>query len=495
MPGRFLLLLLMTLLSDAAAGPAAITMELTAGLGGQAVTRQASEIAVQLFARLPLDAELEILDANGRNRLPVQLNEQQTKTLWITLTPKDSDTPVRIRLYRRSADNSNHNDFLLEKQLRFTLSDTPLTLVSSRIPASGTLGRHLPPGNTRPVILTPDHLPHSPRAYAGIHALVIEPVSLASLSPAQYRALGHYLKGCGILLLSQTSESVLNRVRSIAGCHGDFVQPFTSLSRLSQQLSELRAAQPPKLPGAKALAPLLQNRFKLPLLTSISLYLGGYILFMALLGWQLKQQRYLLLLPLLASAAGAFAWRGEPGQQQFRWTEAQSGDRFARSTALLLLGGERRGEARTTINAETQLTAIPPATPPAQIDYQTATGQRQLSAFTPLLSPRQYRLDSIQAVSTDFQLSLSGGLPVVTFNGAQFPPGVRLLWQGHRYPLPALARGQRWQPAAAQAQQPDSAAERLLNRRLAFNHPALLLPLTGSAGWLVIRHQHSEHDE
>jgi hypothetical protein len=130
------------------------------------------------------------------------------------------------------------------------------------------------------------------------------------------------------------------------------------------------------------------------------------------------------------------------------------------------------------------------------MNYRLDNSHVVLHEHTYLLSPRAYKMNSVAWQSPRFQLSIQQGHPQVVFIGKDFPKQTRLIWRGKSYRVPVLSPNQHWQPDENQGQPPASAAERLLNRRLAYTDPALLLPLTTDSthsgtpaiGWLVIRH-------
>lgn len=472
-------------------------MELKTGLGGQSAPGQTSEIKIHLFATHPIAGELEIIDGNGLTRLPVQLDEQREKTLWLPVSPGPL-IPVKVRLIteqRVVADN----------MLVFEHSPSPLIIISSTIPVSETLNMHHQPVGITPVILSATGFPHIAQAYSGVDAIVINPQTLSSLSQDQYHALAYHLSRCSIMLLSGTNQTVLERLRNIAGCNGRFVQSYENLSQVTPMLLKLIAKRHPKTPAPEELMPLRQTPFQQQMITSISLYLGGYIFFFTLATWLMKKTQYLLLLPALVAAAGLMVWIGEGSHHLISWAETESGDSHNNISSLLLLGGDRLGENSITLGTDTRLSNFLDEAQHPSIRYLQDVGQRELSGFTYLLSPQAYHLTSTARRLPQFLLTTKEGQPEVIFLGEQSPAETRLLWRGHSYSVPVLARDDRWQPDKMLGHEPTSHAERLLNRHLAFENPALLLPYTPdlaevgdnaiqTTGWLVIRHNPEQNN-
>jgi hypothetical protein len=223
------------------------------------------------------------------------------------------------------------------------------------------------------------------------------------------------------------------------------------------------------------------------------------MLLIALAAWHMNKTHYLLVLPALAAAAGALAWSGAGGHQLITWAQTVSGDNHTRVTSVLLLGGDRQGSNEITLGPDIQLSNIIGETQASSIRYQDNGRQRVLSAYTHLLTPHACQLVSVSRYSPPFSLTLKHGHPQVILQAAAFPAKTRLLWRGHAYSVPSLTKGRTWQPTEAIGNLPASPAEKLLNRRLAFDEPALLLPFgaetadnsepdTQTTGWLVIRH-------
>lgn len=471
-------------------------MKARTGLGGQAVSALTSEIKIHLFASRPIQGELEIIDANGLTRLPVQLDEHREKTFWLPVTAKRFK-PVEVRL-------TTNRGNVVEKKLLFELSRSALTLISSAIPSGQTqidqtLNSYHQETGLTPVILSAAGLPHIPQAYAGVESIITDALSLSSLSPEQYHALAYYLSQCNIMLLSGANKTVLNELQSISGCNGRFIQSYENLSQVRPMLLKLRAKRPPKAPAPQDLMSIQQPAFQQQMITSIALYLAGYIVFFSLVSWRMKKTHYLLPLPVLFAAAGSLIWTGEGSHHLISWAETESGNNYNKVSSLLMLGGDRRGENKVTIGAETRLSNFTSESQYPDIRYLQQLDQRKLSGFTHLLSPQFYQLTSSTSQLPQFLLTISKGLPKVIFLGEKSSVETRLLWRGHSYKVPALSRDEHWQPETTLAQEPRSQAERLLNRHLAFGDPALLLPFSPEStearnrnikttGWLVIRH-------
>jgi len=472
-------------------------MEVKPGLGGQAVAGQTTEIKIHLYATRPVNGELEINDGNILTRLPFQLDEHREKTLWLPFTAKPFK-PVEVKLITNRGE-------VIEKKLALEHSNTSLTLISRTIPAEQTLNSFHQATGITPVILSATGLPHIPQAYAGVNAIVTDPTSLSSLSQDQYHALAYYLSQCNIMLLSGANQTLLKDLKSISGCGGRFIQSYQNLSQVSPMLLELSAKRPPKIPAPQDLMSLRQPLFQQQMITSISLYLGGYIFFFTLVSWRMKKMHYLLPLPALVAAAGALIWTGEGSHHLISWAETESSDNYNKISSLLMLGGNRRGENRVTVGAETRLSNFIGESQTPSIHYLQDGDQRKLSGFTHLLSPQAYHLTSTTRQLPQFLLTIKEGRPEVVFLGEESPVETRLLWRGHAYKVPMLSRDERWQPEKKLAQDPASLAESLLNRHLAFGDPALLLPLSPelaetddsniqTTGWLVIRHNPEQNN-
>lgn len=487
-------LLLLLCCSLPAPGYAAIEMELTAGIGGQAVDGYPAEIGIRLYADTVSAAELRISDAIGDTSITLTLDAQQEKRLWVPVLP-DPRVPLRVLL---SSDGTR----VIEKELIFEHDRIPLTLVSRSVPAHRNLAGRRQAAGIRPVIISPRSLPHSFQGYAGVAAIVTDLDSLSGLSAAQYQAFAKYLGGCNILLLAAAEPGVMRRLRDLAGCGASFVRTYPSLSEVPALLRELNSRPAAQPPTAQALLSLQSPAYRGGITGSLVLYLAGYIVFMTLVSWRTQKTRYLLLLPAIVAGAGIFAWSGNGSARLISWAENQSGDSHLRVSSLLLLGGDRRGDTRVTLDAASSLAGIGDAMPDRRALIKAEGSRRELNSRTSLLSPAVYRISAVNRHLPPLSLHLNNGQPEVAARSPTPAGLIRLVWQGQVFELPAMAKDDSWQPGAGRKRNPRAAEEKLLQRRLEFDSPALLLPydptrqavasarVVDNRGWLVIRHQH-----
>lgn len=465
-------------------------MEVRAGLGGLAVSGFATEIEISLYSTRSVEAELEIVDAIGRTILAVRLDELKEKLFWLPVTPRPLK-PVEVRLLTNMGK-------VIKQEISFKQHRSPFTIISRSIPVDKTLNNHQLPMDISPLILSSKGLPHTPQAYAGISSIITDSQSLSSLTQDQYRALGDYLGRCNIMLIPTADPSRLQALQNIAGCRGHFIHSFDDLTQVTAKLLKLASLQPPKLPGSRDLLQLQQTGFQQQMIGSLSLYLGGYILLFILLTWRLKNTNYLLLMPVFVATAGILAWTGGGAHQMISWTETVSGENHRRVSSLLLLGGNRRGENTVVLGSDSYLYNVQSESQHPTIRYTQEGSQRILQGHTQLFSQQTYRLTSVNRQASPFSLKLEHNQPTVTLRSEKSTAGSLLLWRGKSYKVPLLTKGKSWQPEEIQGHHPLTSAERLLNRRLAFGDPALLVPYHSgpieradadiqSSGWLVIR--------
>jgi hypothetical protein len=467
-------------------------MELKAGLGGYAVAGHATEIQIQLFSTVAVAVELEVRDSNGFTTLPLQLEEQMSRTVWLAVTPQHNE-PINVRLRGGPGER-------IEKQLTFKHSPARLTLISSSIPVRESFSWHQPSGGITPVVLAAGSLPHTTQTYAGIDAIVTDLQSLSDLSQDQYDSLGYFLGRCGIMLISGADERLLGRLHKSSGCSGRFIHSVDTLSQVTPRLLELNAGRPPKPPAPRDLLSLQETAPQPNIDVTLPLYLGGYVLFMTLVTWSMKKAQYPLLLPAFVAGAGILVWSGMGSHRLITWAETESDDSHARVSRLLLLGGDRRGKSQYLLDADTNLLNFNADTQHSSIHYPSDGNRRALNVHTALLSPQGYQLISVARHSPRFLLFISDGSPEVVFVGKTPPGETRLMWHGKSYDVPVLSQNERWRPNENLGHPPTSPAERLLNKRLSFNDPALLVPITpdsasnvtSTVSWLVIRHDRGQ---
>jgi hypothetical protein len=483
-------LLLLVCITLPAAGNPELRMELSSGLGGQVVSGRASEIGIRLFASSATRAELQFSDRNGDTSIPVTLDAQREKRLWIPVDPAALG-PLRVRLLTDAGE-------IVESELVFAHGDTPITIVSRSVSADQSHASHPLATGIRPVVIAPGGFPRSFQAYAGVAAMVTDLASLSGLSTEQYRAFAKYLSGCNVLLVSATSQALLQQLRKLAGCGGKFIHSYASLEQVPALLQTLAAGRGAKSPSAQNLLSLLEPRWRDAMATSLTLYLAGYIIFIALVNWRMQRTQYLLLLPVVAAAAAILAWSGDGASRSVSWVEAQSGDSHASVATLLLQGGDRRGSSDISIDADAALSSFGAGPPAARIRYAEPGGRRQLSVRTNLLEPVAWQMRGVRRQALPYTLHMRQGLPEVIRRADTATNRAILLWQGYTYAVPELEKGESWRPYETRKLPALSAAEKLLQRYLQHESPALLLPFTlrqealatqgQDQGFLVIRH-------
>ncbi len=466
-----------------------IEMELTAGLSGQAVIGQATEIKIRIYSTATAEAELQLEDANGLISVPLVIDELAEKNLWINVTPKKM-SPIQVRLVTSTGQK-------ITKQLYFENNRDPLTLITSSVPSDTSHQKHQQPENIRPVIVSASNLPHRSQSYASILAIVTDAKSLSSLSLDQYQAFANYLSGCNILLLSEPTSTVLNKIKNISGCAGQFVQGYNILSEISPLLQKLKSQRTPKLPSPQNLKPFQQPEFQHNKSLSITLYLAAYILFTALVINYVKKTHYLLLLPVIAASAAVFVWTGTGSSKLISWAETESDSNHLRVSSLLQIGGNRLGENKLTIVGDNSIFNFRTETQHPRIRYITDTSQSELTTHTSFLTPQIYHLTTVSKQTLPYTLTMKQGKPQLKSLQKRGSDTARLLWMGHNHKVPFLSQGETWQPDESNKQLASSPEEKLLHRRLQFETPALLLPYSidpspvanniDTTGWLVIR--------
>jgi hypothetical protein len=466
---RFNWLLLLACIALPAAGSTELSMELTAGLGGQVVSGRSSELGIRLFAGSATRVELQFSDRNGDTTIPVTLDAHNEKRLWIPVSPA-ARGPLQVRLLTDAGE-------VVESELRFAQDDTPITIVSRALSATRFPVSSAATG-IRPVVIAPDGFPHSFQAYAGVAAMVTDLASLSGLSTDQYRAFAKYLGGCNLLLVSAASKALLQQLRELAGCGGRFISGYEDLEQVPALLQTLAAARGLQSPSAQNLSSLLAPGWRDEMATSLTLYLAGYIVFIALINWRMKKIQYLLLLPVAVAVAGVLAWSGNGASRSVSWVEAQSGDSHASVTTLLQLGGDRRGGSSAAIDDDAALSRFGGGPPVASIRYAQPQGRRLLSVQTTLLEPAAWRMLGVRRQALPYSLQMRQGVPEVVRRTDPATDRATLMWQGYTYPVPELAKGESWRPHETRKLPALSAAEKLLQRYLQPESPALLLPFT-----------------
>lgn len=457
-------------------------------LYGKFQSGSSTDMKVDIASPQATLADLIINDLNGQTIQHLQINEHQKKRLWVAVTPKNNGA-LTVTLTTEQGE-------AVSQSILFSSIDAPITLVSIE-PENNEWQQSVDKEADESTILliSATGFPHTLQGYGAVQSIVTDLQALTALDEQQSKALGGYLAACGILLLDNASPAILARLAAKAGCGGRFVKGFSRLSDVPPLLRQLVALLPAKLPGITELNKLDLAGGHLP----IVIYLSVYLLLMALLTSLTNRPALLLLFPILTSGAGLIAWYGEGKQHLIIWAETEGGDSHARYSAILSIGGDRRGLQKTICSKDSRLRREgDDSTPTRPISLDENNGDRLIPSDTALFSPAVFQLEGLlhNPQSLALNLSMVDDHPRVS-NQSHIPsPPGRLVWRNRSYQVPALTPEQVWLPETPVATSHNPAVQ-LLSRRLSYGEAALLYPLsmdnrliapsaTQTTGWLII---------
>lgn len=440
----------------------------------QGWTREGRETELRLRVRAgqAQQARFELQAGALRFELPLQLQAGQTQRLL-------------LRVPAAAAGLNAQLDGVAGLVPQLRLAERPLlALVSAQGEEAST--------SLQTVRLEPVDLPHQAAGYEALDALAVDAGLIARLEPAQLAALRLHAAACGRLALLGADRLVAGIE---PGCGGRALVLAATLAEALAQWQQRSAAD--ALPAPAVGAPSMRAWSSTALLLAVFALAWLLTLVLAPARWRLPG---LAGVALLGSAA-AFAlprWLPQPAQLQV-WSEAESGDRWARYEARWRwsgLGGGARQVALPTALAGGWRACQPQQA--LQLEWDGVAAQpRSARLDDPLLAAQQICFRGVFPVQRQPQAARDPEDRLLGLrNGGTggWPVGWWLDEAGTRR-LPAL-------PGAGASVLPGPAAElppalhALARSRLAFDGGAALWPLELGAvadrpadaqAWLLVR--------
>ena len=349
----------------------------------------------------------------------------------------------------------------------------------------------VPPGSSPPsaargqVPVSVGMLPRTSEGYGGIASLSIPSSQLSQLDSRQLDALDDYLSGCKPLHLIDTTQEVVDIIKSHAGCGGRHIEISGPVASVGQ---------PKPLPGASILDRLLpatdQSYPRLAIL-----YFVGYAVIL-LFGLLLSGRALVLLsIPVAASLAlPALAYLGATPPRLVTWMETEAGDSSARYTALLSVDGARREQLSLPLDGIRNLpTSSASSSNVVSIDG-TRDQTRQLLIETQPFSTAWYLFSGTVRLTQPLALTGSVHLPQITNSTNTFTPSCLLSWSGEIHQIPPLRPGEHWTPTEQSRSARHDPLTGLLGSRsgelallIPYNLPVEAFGNASREGWLLIR--------
>ncbi|MCB1914444.1 MAG: hypothetical protein KDG52_01805 [Rhodocyclaceae bacterium] len=482
------LALLLAIPLHCAAAPEPLSLRASLAWGGVARADAPNELRIELLSAVAGQAEIALDDHRPPLHVRVALAPDRGERVVVPVRP-DPYRPLAVTV--RIGDEPPRR---LEIPVRPRADHAVVADVRARGPASAGIATIHPPLSA---------LPETAAAYATIDALILDGEALDAMGGPRRAALGGHLAACGRVAAVAVDPALAAGLRANAGCAGRFLAIVSAPSELDAALAGLVARQAPSGPSTSALSalgastPAAQDDPVLPVVA----FAFVYLLAAPLLVRRTSSPLALLSIPLGATALAVVAWSGTPPRMSVTsWSEAYSGDRTARTFALMQFEGRGRTDALAPLpGAFGQPTIDADAGALALIYRDDRPGVAYLTAPTRLFSRQRLHLAPSSGSALPLTISLEGPVPTVRNHGSDPSPAALLGWRGRRYSVPPLPPGASWQAAAeAEAWHVDDAAERALRSASVVGPPALLLPFTPASmaelpeqvehtGWLLIR--------
>jgi|GEM_PF-4385285 len=476
---HWLLGVILLLVAQGAAAAPGLTATLEPVWDGHFLPGRATEVRVHLLAESGGRFELALQSGSGRTRYRGILEAGTPQDLWLPLIP-DPGAPVALTLWR-------DGERVLQQNLWFTASPAPLTIsvqpLAPELPvdsASSTLSSRV------------DGLPRTGDGYRGVGRLVLPLELLPRLDRQQMAALRDYIGDCGMLLMSGGGANLLQRIKGIAGCNGEYIGITGRYSAAGP------ASAPAPAPAANPNAEPAHG-WNDP----IALFFAVYLVSLLLIAATWRRPAALLAAPLLGTLGLLLFWPLQDNPVQLvSWAEMQSGSANVRYSALLRIVGNR-GEQNRRISLSSRL-GMPGVENAMPLDIRFDALRPGLQSLVTQVRPfsrYDYRFQGSLPAPFRLRLELSDNSPRVTNRSDTETPAGLLSWNQEIYALPALPPGQSWSPTGSERIDGRGDPAKRLRQRAGSARAALLLPMTLQdagliapdsgidrlQGWLLVR--------
>jgi hypothetical protein len=475
----YLVMLLIALLQNAMAS-SPVQIETVPSFGLHLPEGRYTEVKVTLHSSQALEGTLQLSDANGITIYPLQLDEGALVTKWLATRPAPN---IEISVYV-----GKHK--LVSQSLRFDFDARATALISDSVPVSNPLLSQLKSPSMKPIIITASALPHRRQSYDSIAALITNADTLSYLDTDQYSALAGFIAGCGSVVIQSLDEQIFHQLQALAGCQARQLRSFLPHQNIATQLPALLSKKPASLPTTDDLLTLTDESEKKQLVMAISIFFSTYLVLMLVATKLTKNTYYWIWLPVLYGLGSWLLWNGPAQHQKISWTENESGDPFSRSSQLILAGGARNGEYQIPVSADSRIYLSGAVKAKPRIESSPKKSIAILTGHSQLFSNTSFRLEQTGETTAPITLTLQQDRPHLEVNGITLPPNSRLIWHGASHALPDSKNLMTWQLESSRGSTLKTAAEKLLNRRLNFNEPAILLPQISrqnNKSWHIIR--------
>lgn len=468
------------LLLGAGGAQAAAVWTLEPALQGWTREGRETELRLRVRADAALKAHFELRAGALRFELPLQLQAGQTQRLLLRV-------PAAAQTLQASMDG------VAQAPPTLRLAERPLRVLVSEQGGEAALADEATQ-SPAPLRLQAADLPHQPAAYEALDALAIDAALVARLEPTQLAALRAHAAACGRLALLGAAGAGDEVTGLEPGCAGQGLVRAATWADALVQWQQRQAADPTPEPPA---APTGLRAWSWTALALAAFGLGCVLVL-----WLAPARARLpgfIGLSMLGSAAALALPRWLPQAAQLQvWSEAESGDRWARYEARWRWSGQGGGSREMGLPGA--LAGGWRRCHPAQalrLEWDGTLGQpRQVQVDDPLFAAQQLCFRGVFPVQRQPRpIRDAEGQLLALRNGAPgaWPAGWWLDEAGVRR-LPALTPGGSVQPGPS-AELP-AALQSLARSRLPLDGGAALWNLELGAvserpvdaqAWLLVR--------
>ena len=342
-------------------------------------------------------------------------------------------------------------------------------------------------------------LPRYDSGYESVDTLIIHYLGLKNLDEQQIQALSQYLSKCGKMIALEFPDSVYSKLKTIAGCNGDFLVTASSPFEFSDQIKNLIKRNPEALPDLSVLSTTVSESEGYNPYLSLVVFCFSYLLMVIMTAVITKRQYALFILPLLATVITIVIWyKQQPERYLISWLQMDSQQTSARYSAFLSMRGIGRWQEPVNLPIAAVLSKA--ASISGQIIHFNGEHPNVVTTDTrfSLLFSAEWDWQSSLLIDAPLKLKIENQQLIVINTSQQILQAGLLKWKGEIYPLPVLKSGQTWAPTVAISKDTsNSVLVKLMSEYSDSFTDAILIPFTPDllqfstkhVGWLLIHLQ------
>ncbi len=479
--------------ASAGADPAQLEVDIRPAWNGFVVPGKATELGVRLTARGDAHASVRLRAPGVDSRARVTLPAGKPQLLRLPLRAPLSGRKVSIEIGLQG-----HSETRIEEWAPALIADEPLVVTTTD--HAWQIRTETASQRTAVRYVSDRDLPHTPQAYDTVDALIVDQAGLARLDGERLSAMFGFLGGCGRLIAVGMTDEVVARLRTAAGCNGEFFVAIQHPEALYGVVDRALSMEPAPLPSAARLRSLLDHDEVRTVVLTVAVFLAAYVSLLVLAAQAAFPAWMVLAFPLGASLLAPLIWlhRG-PDIVSIGWMEMYNDDRVARTATLVQLHGNGRGTGQFSLPVAHGLPLPPLPSSPRPPTFELKDQALSVQLPVRLLAREEFLfLGSTELVAPVRITVAPEGVRVHNAGGRATGRGT-LFWSGELFYLPTLAPGAHWSTAGASPRRPANPLERWLAAQTRGGAASVFLRLPRAAGehqntpahdgppWLLVR--------